>query len=108
MTAALASFYKLSAYVDNFSLAANTPETITKPSGYNSCILCFNADVWLRRGGDGAVPAADVTDGTGSVLIPAGQPRLLDFRDPLPSGDTLAAVSVESAGAALGSAEWFR
>jgi hypothetical protein len=107
MTAALASFYKLSAYVDNYVLAANTPETITAPAGYKSCIITSDADIWLRRS-SANVPAADVTDGTGSVLIPAGQSRIVDFRADLPSASDQSSVSVESAGVANLSVEWFK
>lgn len=107
MSAALASFYKCSAYVDNKVLGAGVAEDITKPAGYNSCIITPNADIWMRRGGAAAVPVADVADGTGSILIPAGQSRIVDFLPELPSGTALASVSVLCAGACEVSIEWF-
>ena len=106
----LASFYKVASYIDNVVLAATVAETITKPAAganvYNVCVLTTNADVWIRRGGTAAEPAADVTDGTGSILIPAGTSRIVDFRDD--GGSVLASVSVISASAARMSLEWFR
>lgn len=100
------SYLKISAYVDNMVLAAATVETITKPTGYGSAVITPNADVWIRRGGDAAVPAADVVDGTGSILVPAGQSRIIDFVDSIDS--TLATITIISAGAALVSLEWFK
>lgn len=106
MSAALASFFKLSAYVDNIVLAATVAETITKPSGYSSCVITPNADCWVKRGGTAAEPSADVTDGTGARLIPAGVSTLIDLTDS--AGTVLASLSIVSAAAAKVSVEWFR
>ena len=105
------SFARISSYVDARSLAAGVAETVTKPTGtvaqtYNGCVLTTNADIWVRRGGAAAVPAGDVTDGTASILIPAGTSRVMDFHDD--DGTILATFSMISAGAALVSMEWFR
>lgn len=102
---------RLSAYIDCRVLAAGVAETVTKPTGtvaqtYNSCIITSNADVWIRRGGTAAVPAADVTDGTGSWLLSGGRARIMDFHDD--DGTILATFSIICAGAALVSMEWFR
>lgn len=106
-----ASQIHISAYVDNRVLAASVAETVTKPTGtvaqtYNSCVITTNADIWIRRDGTAAVPAADVTDGTGSILLPAGSSRVMDFADD--GGTILATFSMISSGAALVSMEWFR
>lgn len=105
------SFAKVSAYVDDRVLAAGVAETVTKPTGtpaqtYNTCVITSNADVWVRRGGTAAVPAADVTDGTGSALLPLGVPHVMDFRDD--DGTILASFSIICTGVALVSMQWYR
>ena len=104
-----ASFLKFSAYVDNRVLAAAVAETVNRASGYTACVITVNADCWVRRGGTAAIPAADVTDGTGSIFLPAGSVRIIDFNDAnLKTGPSLlASFSIISAGAALASMEWF-
>lgn len=106
MSSPLASFLKISAYVDNRVLAAATAETFTKPSGYSSAVITVDTDCYIRRDGTAAVPAADVTDGTGSILIPAGQSRIIDLTDS-PGATPLASFSIVCAGAAITSVEWF-
>lgn len=109
MSSPVATFYKCAAYVDNRVLAAGVAETITKPSGYSVAVITVNADCWIRRGGTAAAPAADVTDGTGSILLPAGSVRIIDFNDASlkDAPSRLASISIISAGAALVSTEWF-
>lgn len=60
-------------YVQARVLAANTAETVTVPAGAR--IVVFNSDsvFYLRIGGDAAVPAADVTDGTASAMSPGAR-----------------------------------
>ena len=65
-------FFKLSlplaSYVDDFVLAANVAETVTVPSLAQLMNVRSDVDLWTRTGGTASVPAADVTDGTGSAL----------------------------------------
>lgn len=59
-------------YIDARVLAANTNETITVPAGVNAVIFSSNcAAFYTKIGTTAAVPAADVTDGSGSELNPA-------------------------------------
>jgi hypothetical protein len=58
-------------YVDSRVLAANTAETVTIPYNAASVFFSANNDFFVCwDGGTAAVPAADVTDGTGSELNP--------------------------------------
>lgn len=60
-------------YIDARVLAANTNETHTVPTGAKYVVFAANcAAFYAKQGGAAAVPAADVTDGTGSALNPAG------------------------------------
>lgn len=59
------------AYVDVRVLAPNVSETHTVPTGYNTVLFSSNCDFFAKSGASAAVPAADVTDGTGSELNPA-------------------------------------
>jgi len=106
MSSPLASFLRVSAYVDNRVLAAGVAESFTKPAGYSAAVITTNSDCYIRRGGAAAVPAGDVTDGTGSILIPAGQSRIVDLTDS-PGATPLASFSIICAGAAITSVEWF-
>src|SRR5690349_18511765 len=109
MSAALASFYKLAAYVDNYVLVAGAAQTINAPTGYQSCVITPTDDMWVRRGGGAAAdPAANVTDGTGSIFIPKGQSRIIDLRADLPSGTDITSFSAISTPGCDFSLEWFR
>lgn len=57
--------------VYNQVLAANVAETFTVPAKCDLIIFGQSAIFYLRSGGTAAVPAADVTDGTGSEISPA-------------------------------------
>ena len=60
-------------YVDARVLAANTAESHTIPTGAKYLIISSScAAFYAKQNGTAAVPAADVTDGTGSELNPAG------------------------------------
>jgi len=60
-------------YVDARVLAAAANETHTVPTGAKHVVFSANcAAFYAKAGGAAAVPAADVTDGTGSALNPAG------------------------------------
>jgi len=66
-----------SPYIDNRVLAATTAESHTVPtdtdSGLKARYVLFsaNGDFWCKMGGTAAIPAADVTDGSGSEVNPA-------------------------------------
>jgi hypothetical protein len=57
-------------YVNNYVLVASTNTAVTVPSGYHYALFNSNCDIWVKLGGAAAIPAADVTDGTGSELNP--------------------------------------
>ncbi len=61
-------------YVNVRRLAANTAEVITVPTGAAIAVLSANTDVWISDDSSPAIPSADsddVTDGSGSFLLPA-------------------------------------
>ena len=59
-------------HVDNFVLSAGVAQQFAIPSGYTSMSITANADIWVKVGTNptAAVPAANVTDGSGSILNP--------------------------------------
>lgn len=57
-------------YVDARVLAASANEDHTIPSGAKYVLFSSTADFYAKIGGTAAVPAADVTDGSGSELNP--------------------------------------
>jgi hypothetical protein len=60
-----------SKYINTRSLAANTAETETPPSGAAYVVFKCDQDFWVCwSGGSAVVPASDVSDGTGSELNP--------------------------------------
>lgn len=60
-------------YTDVRVLGAASNEDHTVPTGSRWVIFSANCSEWYaKRGGTAAVPAADVTDGTGSTLNPSG------------------------------------
>lgn len=95
-------------YIDTRVLAANTAETVTVPQDADSkyanyVYLTPNADIYIKRTGTAAVAAADVTDGSGSELLPAGRPILLYL------GAQLASFSIITAAtSAIVSLKWFK
>lgn len=58
-------------YVDARVLGVATNEDHTVPSGVRWVIFSANGDFYAKAGGTAAVPAADVTDGSGSQLNPS-------------------------------------
>lgn len=60
-------------YIDARVLAANTNENHTVPTGARFVIFSSScAAFYAKSGGTAAVPAADVTNGSGSELNPSG------------------------------------
>lgn len=57
-------------YIDARVLAANTNEDHTVPATAKYVIFSADGDFYAKPGGTAAVPAADVTNGTGSELNP--------------------------------------
>lgn len=51
-------------------LAANVAEVVTVPAGAKYVLFSATADFYAKFGGAAAVPAADVTDGSASILNP--------------------------------------
>lgn len=72
----------LAGFVNVHPLTANTPVTITAPADLGQLEVLFNFDsgarLYVRSDGeDAAVPALEVTDGTGSQPIDSGSARQL-------------------------------
>jgi hypothetical protein len=86
-------------------LAAATPENInvpaTDPRAANFVRLCATGDIYYSVNGAAAVPAADVTDGTASELLPAGQELWLYIKG-------VANISVISAGTPIVTATFYQ
>lgn len=58
-------------YVDARVLAATVEETATVPTGYRWVLFSGDCPFYARPNATAAVPAADVTDGTGSEQNPS-------------------------------------
>lgn len=56
--------------VDARVLAAGVAESHTVPAGAMRVLFSGTADFYVKFNGTAAVPAADVTNGTGSILNP--------------------------------------
>lgn len=79
-------------YVDSRVLAvASTNESHTVPTGADIVIFSATAEFWAKPNGTAAIPAADVTDGTGSQRNPTAW-LLRDL-----SGGAITAVGLISA-----------
>lgn len=80
-------------YVDVRVLAANTNEDHTVPA--DGAYVIFSADCaefYVKRGGTAAVPGADVTNGSGSELNPAGY-YVADISGGANAGSSVAATT---------------
>lgn len=70
-----------SQWVDARVLAQNVNETHTVPTGATVVVITATIALWVNLNGTTAAsPAADVTDGTASIFVPANLPfrRLID------------------------------
>lgn len=66
-------FITASSYNNNISLAANVAKSVSVPTGARFALFRPTADFYARWDGSAAtVPAADITDGTSSILNPEG------------------------------------
>lgn len=87
----------LASYVDNRVLAGAN-EDVTVPTRAAYVIVTATANVFVKRGGTAADPAADVSDGTGSILVYAGVARCFAVQG---------ATTIGLIGTADVSLEWF-
>ena len=77
-------------YIQTRKLAATTAEAVVCPTDSRFVVVLANVDLWIdKRGGTAAVPAADVTDGTGLIYVPARMPRIIRLASTL----TLSVIS---------------
>jgi hypothetical protein len=58
-------------YVDARVLAGTVAEVITVPTGAKKVLFSGTGNYYVRFGAAAAIPAVDVTDGSGSCLNPA-------------------------------------
>lgn len=65
-------------YVNVYSLNGTAAATVTWPLGMSYCNISSPSDYWVRAGGAAVVPAAGVSDGTGSAYRPAQRQRGVD------------------------------
>ena len=63
-------------YVDCRVLAASTHESHTVPDGAKHVLVTVTGNTFVNIGGTATVPAADITDGTSSVLCVNAVPRV--------------------------------
>lgn len=80
-------------YVDHRVFAAATAETHTAPTGAMYVMVIPTVDSYVNLTATAAVPAADVTDGSGSFFVPAGFPRIFAL-----NGDTSISFIASAAG----------
>jgi hypothetical protein len=60
-------------YINAYVLTANIPQNVAVPEGSGIAIFSGNADFYVNWRDTAAVPAANVTDGTGSELNPGAR-----------------------------------
>ena len=63
-------------YVDCRILAANTQESHDVPTGAKYVRVTVTGDVFINIGGTAAIVAADITNGTSSILMVNALPRV--------------------------------
>ena len=63
-------------YVDCRVLAATTHEAHTIPAGAKFVMITATGNTFINIGGTATVPAADITDGSSSILINGNTSRL--------------------------------
>lgn len=65
----------LSDYVNQYSMDGSAAQTVAWPTGATFCNISAVSDYWVRSGGTAVVPAAGITNGTGSALNVAQRRR---------------------------------
>lgn len=65
-------------YINYRVLAASTAEAPAVPTGAQFVVVYSPIDAYVALSGTAAVPAADVTDGTGVIFVPTGYPRVIN------------------------------
>lgn len=65
-------FKPLPTHIDAMSLGVATAENYTVPTNAKYLVLSATGDFYVRSSGTAAVPAAEITDGSGSDLNPVG------------------------------------
>jgi hypothetical protein len=80
-----------STHVNALVLTAGVPSTATVPAGAAYVSFSANCDIYVRWIGTAAVPAANVSDGTGSELNPTSRyiPDIMSFSVASPTGGVL-------------------
>lgn len=66
-------------YIDARVLATTTHESHTVPASAKYVRITTNLILYIKLGGTAAIPAADVTDGSGSLMISAGDRVIVDL-----------------------------
>lgn len=69
MNKRISPFY-YSNYVNAVVLTAGVPKVVTVPSDAHHVVFSATGDFYVRFAAAAAIPVADVTDGTGSMLNP--------------------------------------
>ena len=57
-------------HIDNYVLAASTPENIAKPTNAKYVLLSADGAFWAAYDKTASTGSTDITDGTGSELLP--------------------------------------
>ena len=57
-------------HIDNYVLAGNVAENITKPTNGNYVVFSADGDFWAAYDHTASTSSTDITDGTGSELNP--------------------------------------
>lgn len=92
--------------IDYRVLAAATHEAHNIPAGAKYLLVHTDLDCYLKLGSTSfAVPAADITDGTGPVYVRAGVPRLIDLQAQIAAATP--AIGLVAAGTPKVALEWF-
>lgn len=87
-------------YVDNKVLAAGVAKSFTKPANARFCRLSAGQLFYFSVNGTAAIAGADVTNGSGSISVPATVQPMFAVSD-------VTAISVIAPAGCVVSAEWW-
>lgn len=87
-------------YTNARLLAANTAESLTIPPWAKYAVFSGNIDCWLDQRTTAVIPAADITNGSSPIYIPAGTKEVRNI-------EGVAAMSVISASAGIFTTEYY-